>query len=218
MRSTCILLSLGSICAFTSPILKHYSVRKTGGLIAKADPFSASDIVSATASAAEKVPSDPHVVIKAGSSIPPNLEALGVEVAKNTEGWPDAIKEAAEHHGINVVDATQIAHHDVLPGFSAVKGILQPASGISMIPETPESFAMGIMDEQKLISVIHVLPTVALLYALVEFFILRPNIDTLREGIMDRPEKAFAETLAVTGVRFCILVVIALLATAIFGR
>jgi hypothetical protein len=109
-----------------------------------------------------------------------------------------------------------------LPGFvdpSSTAFLSQPE--VRLYPdynETPETFVLMIKWAAGLIDVIDKLPLAAFVYALIEFFILRPNLDTTKRQILQRNDNsAMAESVATTSVRLAVFGVVAFVTLVIFG-
>jgi hypothetical protein len=142
-------------------------------------------------------PPDPY--LSAGKSIAPSAKAL----ADMGIAPPD-------------VDSAAIHAQMLLPGFSPTRGIL-PTHVMGLPAETPETFAAQVEWSTRFLNVIDHIPTIVIAYALVEFFLLRPNLDLYQEDIREQPTQIMAETVAVTGVRLGVFFVIAILTCTIFG-
>ena len=178
-------------------------------------------------------PPDPY--LSAGKSIAPSAKSLidmGIQEASNAitsgaaaagqqqqGGGGGALAEevrAAASNGWKVIDGSGIKAENVLPGFAETGGIL-PRHSAGVPDETPETLAAQVEWSAKFLNVVDRLPYVAFLYATVEFFFLRPNLDLYKEDIEDEPSKAAIETAVVTGVRLIAFAVISLFTLIIFG-
>jgi hypothetical protein len=160
-------------------------------------------------------PPDPY--LSAGRSIMPSTKALSemnIERTPNTENWPPEVVELAKR-GTHVLDSAAIQSHSMLPGFAPPEGILPHHSTIPA--ETPATFAAQVQWSADFLNVVDKLPEAVFAYALVEFFILRPGIDRYKEDIEEEPGRAFAETIAVSGVRLGMFCLVAIVTTAIFA-
>jgi hypothetical protein len=132
-----------------------------------------------------------------------------------------------------VIDASHIHRYvdNVLPGFTPTGGILssqQTNMNLFMDPSTTTttttsttpsviSFVVTIDWASKFINVIDALAPAVFWYALLEFFILRPNLDTYREEIEDDPTGIVTDTIVVTTVRLGIFCLIAMVTVGIMG-
>jgi hypothetical protein len=166
-------------------------------------------------------PPDPYLT--AGKSIPPSTKGL-----ENVGVIPPAITDLPEpvqltmKAGYKVLDASTIQQESVLPGFTPVSGIL-PFHNPMVPPETPATFAAQVEWSAKFINVIDKLPEAAFVYALIEFFILRPGLDLYKEDIelQQQAEGSVGsltyETLAVTAIRIGVFFIIAVFTNLIFG-
>lgn len=165
-------------------------------------------------------PPDPY--LSAGRSIPPSTKGLadiGVTQQSLTD-LPEPV-QATVKAGYRVLDAATIKAESILPGFSPVGGIL-PAHNPLIPLETPATFAAQVAWSAKFLNVVDKLPEAAFMYALIEFFILRPGIDLYKEDIELQQEEGptgvlTAETLAVTGVRVGVFFIVAIFTNIIFG-
>ncbi|GAX10226.1 hypothetical protein FisN_3Lu438 [Fistulifera solaris] len=140
-------------------------------------------------------PPDPY--LSAGKSIAPSAKALA-------------------DMGITNLDGAAIHAQTLLPGFSPTRGILQ-THVMGLPAETPETFAAQVEWSARFLNVIDQIPTIVIAYALVEFFLLRPNLDLYLEDIREQPTRIMAGTVAVTGVRLGVFFVIGILTCTIFG-
>lgn len=155
-------------------------------------------------------PPDPYLA--AGRSIAPTT--AGVEPA-STPDWAPAV-QAALAKGWKVLDGTNLHQEPVLPGFAPTRGFL-PSHEANVPEETPATFAAQVEWAARFLNVIDKLPYAALAYGMVEFFLLRPNVDRYREDIEAEPMRAAMETAVVTSVRVGVFLVIAIVTTGIFG-
>lgn len=149
-------------------------------------------------------PPDPY--LSAGKSIAPSAQALADMGIAPTD-LPSA-------NGF--LDGSAIHAQTLLPGFSPTRGIL-PSHVMGLPAETPESFAAQVEWSARFLNVIDQIPTIVFAYALVEFFLLRPNLDLYQEEIKEQPTQIMAGTVAVTGVRVGVFFAIAILTCTIFG-
>jgi hypothetical protein len=163
----------------------------------------------------------PDPILAAGKSIAPFIDAglkssnaLGPFLGDDTDFGAEVRAMAAK--GWNVLDSSTIHQESVLPGFSPHRGIL-PTHDPRLPEETPESFAAQVAWAAQFLKVIDALPRAVFAYAAVEFFFLRPGIDTYQEDIQEDPTGIAAETIVVTGVRVAAFVVISVLVTVLFG-
>lgn len=158
---------------------------------------------------------DPY--LEAGKSIAPTakgLTSLDVLPKGASSGpLPEALQNVL-NKGWNLLDARTIQQETFLPGFSPTQGIL-PAHQAP--PETPESFATQVEWSARFLKVVDKLPQAALAYAMIEFFLLRPNIDLYKEEIRQEPGAVAMETLVTTAVRLAAFSVVAVVTLGIFG-
>lgn len=159
-------------------------------------------------------PPDPYLT--AGKSIAPTAQGLvnlGIEKTSLAE-LPDQVKIAASN-GWKILDSASIQAEKWMPGFSPTGGILSGHN--PRIPdETPETFAAQVEWSARFLNVVDKLPEAAFMYALVEFFLLRPNIDIYKEDIAEEPGAVFLESVATTGVRLAAFALVAFVTTIIF--
>jgi len=167
-------------------------------------------------------PLDPYLA--AGKSIAPSARSLadmGVqktsasEVSVASDGMAATVKEALSK-GWRVMDGSSIRAETALPGFSSTGGIL-PHHDPRVPEETPETFAAQVEWSVRFLNVVDKIPYAAFLYAMVEFFLLRPNLDLYKEDVEEQPSRAFVETAVVTGVRVAAFALVAVLTLVMFG-
>jgi hypothetical protein len=170
----------------------------------------------------------PDPYLAAGKSIAPTAKALsdmGIMVVPGKGGmatttatietWPDLAKRAFED-GIPVLHQSALTREPILPGFAPVTSLLPHHN--PMVPlETPATFAAQVEWSAGFLNVIDKLPQAVFVYALIEFFILRPNLDLYKEDIESNPGRVWADTVAVTTVRLAMFTVVAAVTTTIFG-
>lgn len=161
-------------------------------------------------------PPDPY--LSAGKSIAPSAQALAnnLGITKSdasiaAAALPDYAQKAASN-GWNILDPARIHAQNLLPGFSPTGGIL-PAHNPNIPAETPATFMAQIEWSAKFLNVVDNLPAVAFAYALVEFFLIRPNLDMYKEDIEEEPSEVLTETVSVTGVRLAVFAIIAVVTT-----
>jgi hypothetical protein len=108
-----------------------------------------------------------------------------------------------------------------LPGFvdpASTSFLSQPETRLYPdYNETPETFVLMVKWASGLINVIDKLPLAAFCYALIEFFFLRPNLDTTKRQVLQEPGASTAESIATTGVRLTVFMLVALFTLIIFG-
>ena len=157
----------------------------------------------------------PDPYLAAGRSIAPSskaLESLGaVQTAPGI--LPDALQKVLGQ-GWKLLDARTIQQESFLPGFTPPSGIL-PAH--TAPPETPATFAVQVEWSARFLKVVDKLPEAALAYALVEFFLLRPNIDLYKEEVREEPGAVALETAVTVGVRVAALGIVGAVTLGIFG-
>jgi hypothetical protein len=180
-------------------------------------------------------PPDPY--LSAGKSIAPltppgPTSAGGVTAALDAAGTtssssssssstvsPELAQQArlAAARGWDVLDAQHIKAGAALPGFAETGGILPRHVPNLPLEETPATFAAQIEWSAAFLRVVDRLPYAALLYALVEFLVLRPNVDLYKEDVEDDPGRALADSVKVTTVRLGAFAVVAILTLVVFG-
>lgn len=165
-------------------------------------------------------PPDPY--LSAGKSIAPPAKALldmGVEKANVISGGdltlPSDVK-AAIAKGWTVLDGSHMKPEDVLPGFAKTGGIL-PQHNPRIVPDSPETFAAQVEWSARFLNVVDKLPYMALAYGLVDFFLLKPNLDLYKEDVEEEPSAIFMETASATAFRMGVFAVIAVVTLGMFG-
>lgn len=161
-------------------------------------------------------PPDPWLTGPPHSIPPPNLKALDLPPATPTDQLPE-VAQAAIQKGLKVVDASkwQAGGGSTLPGFKPTGGILPQHANV---PEANmESFTAQVFGSARFLNVLEKIPMAAFVYVLVDFFLLRPDVDLYKEDIEEEPLEVAAETLAVTGVRLGVLFLIGFVTLVIFG-
>lgn len=168
---------------------------------------------------------DPYLT--AGKSITPSTKALsemGITTINDKSNVIAAFGEKITNDHKFIIDSTRIQMEDVLPGFTPTGSLLSPHNvpfdpTIMTSPSPPSvvSFVASIDWASKFINVIDKLPIAVLVYVLVEFFLLRPNINTYKEDIEENPSGIFADTIAVTTVRVSMFCVVAIATLGVFG-
>eukprot|EP00977_Amphora_coffeiformis_P000196 scaffold54_cov158-Amphora_coffeaeformis.AAC.10 len=156
---------------------------------------------------------DPYLA--AGKSIVPSTKALTSMQIPSTSSadLPDALKHVLAQ-GWKLLDARTIQAENFLPGFTPTGGILPTHSAP---PETPASFAVSVEWSARFLKVVDKLPEAALAYAMVEFFLLRPNIDLYKEEIRQEPGAVALETAVTTAVRVAAMSIVGAVTLGIFG-
>jgi hypothetical protein len=156
---------------------------------------------------------DPHLA--AVKSIAPSakaLESLGVtQTAPGT--LPETLQKILSNGG-RLLDARTIQAENFLPGFTPTFGILPAHQGPA---ETPATFAASVEWSARFLKVVDKIPEAAFAYALVEFFLLRPNLDLYKEEIREEPGAVAVETAVTVGVRLIAFGVVSALTLGIFG-
>jgi hypothetical protein len=170
----------------------------------------------------------PDQYLAAGKSIAPSAKALvdmGITHAKAaSEMVPDASPAfqesaaAAMNKGYKLLNGANIMNGGgtQLPGFVETKGVLS-AHNPNVPAETPASFAAEVQWAAGFFNVMDKLPFVAFWYAMVEFFILRPNVDLYKEDVENDPVGVAVETASVAGVRFLAIAFISTVTVGFFG-
>jgi hypothetical protein len=131
------------------------------------------------------------------------------------------VARLAINEGYRVLDVATIKSENLLPGFSPTGGVL-PVHNSQIPPESFSTFAGQVQWSAQFINVLDHLPEAAFVYALIEFFVLRPGIDLYKEDIELQSEGGSsgvltAEVVAVTGVRLLVFFVVAILTNFVFG-
>jgi hypothetical protein len=235
-----VLLCLGSAAAF-QPIQPAAAATRTTMQMAAIDPSDVSSLLSnhdaaallstmlSTAVAPVKgggwfAPPDP--LLEAGRSVAPTAKALVDLGVTSTTSQPPAdldpsVQKAlqiAVSNGWKVMDGSTIKETgaSAFPGFAETRGILPgPVKGVP--EDSPQTFAAQVEYAARFVNLIDKLPYAAFWYALVEFFIIRPNVDLYKEDVQDDPEGVLTESAIVFGVRFGVFCLIGLLTAAIFS-
>jgi hypothetical protein len=167
----------------------------------------------------------PDPYLTAGKSIVPSTKALsdmGITTINDPSNAIAAFGEKITEDHKFIIDATRIQMEDVLPGFTKTGSILSQhiplgASSAESAPPAVVSFVASIDWASNFINVIDKLPMAVLVYAIIEFFLLRPNINTYKEDIEENPTGIFADTLAVTTVRVTMFCIVAIATVGVFG-
>jgi hypothetical protein len=167
----------------------------------------------------------PDPFLSAGKSIAPTVQGmqeLGISkravtdvVSQAPEGLADKVQSALTK-GWKVLDFNNVQTQDGLPGFMPTRSILA-AHEIGIPAETSDTFASQVEWSASFLTVVDKLPYIALSYALIEFFLLRPGVDLYQQDIDDNPEQVLAETVLVTAVRMGVFAVVATVTVSIFG-
>jgi hypothetical protein len=171
----------------------------------------------------------PNQYLAAGKSIAPSAKALadmGITHAKAaSEMVPDASPAfqesaaAAMNRGWKLLNGANIMNGGVathLPGFVETKGVLSPHNP-NVPAETLSSFASELKWSSGFFNVMDKLPFAAFWYAMVEFFILRPNVDLYKEDVENDPVGVAADTVSIAGVRFLAIGIISTITLGFFG-
>jgi len=147
----------------------------------------------------------------------PPPKSVAELVPDATPEMQQSIKSAIKG-GYKFIDASKMlegsgASH--FRGFAETKGILaQP-----MVHEMKEKQWGQLVD--NVLSQVHVLdklPTAAFLYLLVEFFILRPNVDLYKEDIEEDATGVLIESTVSIGVRMVALAIVGVITLIIFKK
>jgi hypothetical protein len=156
-------------------------------------------------------PPDPY--LSAGKSLAPKLSDVA---ATNTETWSEEARTLLKH-GVQILDGSSLHAERVLPGFTPTGSLLSPHSVSSYDASTPAVWAATVEWAADFANVIDKLPIAALVYVLVEFFLLRPNLDLYKEDVEVDPTRALTDAVAVTGVRVAMFCVVAVVTVGVFG-
>ena len=141
---------------------------------------------------------------------------LPADVAADFKG---AVQQAIDN-GIPVLDTSKFqkggATH--LPGFQETRHIL-PAHNNDLLraQDDPDVFRYQVGWAAQFLKAFDMLPRVAFAYALLEFAVLRKNIDLYKEDIEDDPTGVMAETIVVVGVRLVAFILIGIVTVTLFG-
>lgn len=159
----------------------------------------------------------PDPWLSSGHSIAPNLKALGIDATVTPKEQLPEAAQAALQKGWKVVDAAkfQAGGGSTLPGFKQTGGILPEHSKIPEV--TMASFTNQAFVSAKFLKVVEKLPMAAFVYVLIDFFLLRPNVDLYKEDIEEEPLEVAAETVAVSGIRLGVFFLIGFLTVVLFG-
>ena len=159
----------------------------------------------------------PDPFLQAGKSIvPPGMVKNSLE-GGYSEYYSSKEVQAAASKGWKILDATTIQAEAVLPGFTKHGSyILQPSA---IPPASPFTFAAQTDYAIWLLPIYQKLPYAVLAYGLLEFFILRRNLDTyMEEYYSSRNDgKAVADTLLTTGVRVVVFLMITSFLLLVWG-
>jgi hypothetical protein len=166
---------------------------------------------------------DPY--LSAGKSIRPSTKALsdmGVTLPDPSSLIDPSITTTATAittiDSKFIIDSNNIQIENVLPGFTPTGSILSHHTNIDQIsPPSVVSFVATIDWASSFINIIDKLPMAVLVYAMIEFFILRPNIDTYKEDIEDNRIGIVTDTIAVSTIRLSMFFIVALVTVGIFG-
>ena len=161
---------------------------------------------------------DPY--LSAGKSISPSTKALsdmGITTINDKSNVIAVFGDKITSDNKFIIDSTRIQVEDVMPGFSPTGGILSPHATSTMDPPSVVSFVASIDWASNFVNVIDKLPIAVLVYVLIEFFLLRPNINTYKEDVEENPTGVFADTLAVATVRVSMFCIVAIATVGIFG-
>jgi len=115
--------------------------------------------------------------------------------------------------GYKILDATRFVHGgaDKLPGFSETQSVVAPhllpgpSDEAVTMKEWPQTIFKARMEyASTMLRAIQKLPYVAFAYALLEFFVLRSDVDIYKEDVEEDPTGVLAETVSDTSVRLAI--------------
>ena len=160
-------------------------------------------------------PPDPY--LSAGKSIAPSQKALiDMGVTKTSDSDLPESAQTAIKNGLPFLNSNNIKSESLLPGFAPVGGILSPHSP-NVPAETPDTFAAQVEWSAGFLNVVDKLPYAAFAYGLIEFFLIRPNLDLYKEDIEEEPADALAETVGTTVIRVGVFAVISVIAVTFFG-
>jgi hypothetical protein len=200
----------------SSEALWHQHLPTTGVLVAQlytavaTTPSSATNFRPATGHSQPLFgPPDPYLT--AGKSIAPSAKTLldmGMDVSSKVD-------LRAPAGSLSVLDESKLSPISVLPGFATTRGILPTA--LPLPSDTPEMDLINTEWSLGFIDVIDKLPQAAFLYVLIEFFILRPNINLYKEDIEAEPGKVTVEWATVMVVRLATFAVVAMITNALYA-
>lgn len=146
-------------------------------------------------------PPDPYLT--AGKSIVPPHTPL------TTTSEYSEVVQAAARKGWPILDGSTLTPESILPGFTPTGGIL----GTSHIPgDSVGSFAGQVDYAVWFLPIFQKLPLCVFLYCLVDFFVLRPNLNVYQDE-----EGAVAEAVATSTVRLAAFGVVGLLTVTLLG-
>jgi hypothetical protein len=107
------------------------------------------------------------------------------------------------------LDAQAVQTKSLLPGFQPTQGILSAHDGRVPPEDSPEAFGNMVEWSANFLRVVDKLPYVAISYGLIDFFILRPNLDWYKEDVEEMPGRVMADTVRATAVRMGVFAVLA---------
>lgn len=203
--TTTLLSSTSSASAYLQPAHEHAQP-----LWGPPDPYlSAGKSIAPLSSVPSTAALDAAAATATSTSSAPQLSTVSPELAQQAR--------LAAARGWNVLDAQGIKAEATLPGFAETGGILPRHAPNMPLAETPATFAAQVEWSASFLRVVDRLPYAALLYALVEFLVLRPNVDLYQEEVEDDPARALADSIKVTTVRMGAFAFVAVVTLVVFG-
>lgn len=158
-------------------------------------------------------PPDPY--LNAGKSIAPLGSSVPPPSAPTTD-MPSLVKFFS-NKGVPILDSSTITPENYLPGFTPTESIL-PAHRKLPPANNAAVFSAQVEWAANYMNVALKLPLAALVYAIVEFFFLRSDVDLYKSEIEQESKSAlWADALSTVFVRIIAMTVIAVLTLAIFG-
>ncbi|GKY94268.1 hypothetical protein MPSEU_000392600 [Mayamaea pseudoterrestris] len=163
----------------------------------------------------------PDPLLQAGKSIAPSAKSLlDMGISKTSvapQDVPVALQTAISKSGYKLLDAKAMISESVMPGFQANHGWLPEHSAMVPAENSPEAYAVMVDWSVNFLQIVEKLPYIAIAYVMVDFFILRPNLDWYKEELEIEPTQALSETMSSTFVRMGIFMVLATLTMTFFG-
>jgi len=159
-------------------------------------------------------PSDPF--LNSGHSIAPNLKAL--DLAPPTMDQLTGAAQEAIKKGYKVVDPAnfQAGGGSALPGFKDAGGILPRHD--PNVPKLSGALPGQVKEAAIHYRILQKLPFAAFVYVLIDFFVLRADVDLYKEDIEGEPMEVAAETVAVAGVRLGVFFLLGVVTVLLFGH
>jgi hypothetical protein len=195
----------------SSEALWHQHFPTTGVLVAQLYSVGAATNFRPAAGHSQPLFGPPDPYLTAGKSIAPSTKTLldmGMDISSKAD-----LRAAGSL--VPVLDESKLSPISVLPGFASTRGILPTALPLPV--DTPETDLINTEWSLGFIDVIDKLPQAAFLYVLIEFFILRPNINLYKEDIEAEPGKVTFEWATVMMVRLATFAVVAMVTNSLYA-